>query len=164
MIVILNSKMKKEAYKSLSRNALIKSIKTELRIVNLTSDGLNFLDIDKAIIHESELEEKRIEIRRWEKMKDNIAEVVLKILQKNRWGIYFKTEPMQTLPVKDSSATLFKVNEVKEESLVDAIKTQIELTTQTKEFEWQANQTKNQSVIDNKSLSGTNQTLNDTEE
>ena len=143
---------------------MIKSIKTELRIVNLTSDDNIFLDIDRAIIHESELEEKRIANRRWEKMKDNIAELVLKILQKNRWGIYFKSEPMQTLPVKDSSATLFKVNEVKEESLVDAIKTQIELTTQTKEFEWQANQTKSQSAIDNESSSGTNQTLNDTEE
>ena len=97
-------------------------------------------------------------------MKENITELVLKILQQNRWGIYFKSEPMQTLPVKDSSATLFKVNEVKEESLVDAIRTQIELTTQAKEFEWQVNQTKNQSATDNESLSGTNQTLNDTEE
>jgi hypothetical protein len=156
--------MKKEVYESLSRNELIKSIKTELRIISLTSDDNIFLDTDKAIIHESELEEKRIENRRWEQMKENITELVLKILQENRWGIYFKSEPMQTLPVKDSSATLFKVNEVKYEQLIDAIRTQIELTTQTKEFEWQANQTKNQSAIDNESSAGTNQTLKDTEE
>ena len=156
--------MKKEVYKSLSRNELIKSIKTELRIISLTSDDNIFLDTDKAIIHESELEEKRIENRRWEQMKENITELVLKILQQNRWGIYFKSEPMQTLPVKGSSAALFKVNEVKNDEIVDAIIREIESTTQTKEFEWQANQTKNQSAIDNELLDGTNQTLNDTEE
>ena len=149
---------------TMSKQKLIKLIKTELTITYLTTDDKRFIDENQAIIHESELEEKRIENRRWEQMKENITELVLKILQQNRWGIYFKSEPMQTLPVKDSSATLFKVNEVKEESLVDAIKTQIELTTQTKEFEWQANQTKNQSAIDNELLDGTNQTLNDTEE
>ena len=150
--------------KNMSRNALIKLIKTELRIINLTSDGKNFFDINRAIIHESELEEKRITDRRWEDMKTNIAELVLQILKQNRWGIYFKSEPMQTLPVKDSANTLFKINEVKKDEFADAIKRQVEQEAQERTFEWQPNQTESQEPTDNKLSSGTNQTLEDTKE
>ena len=142
---------------------LKKIIKTELMIVNLTSDGEAFLDIDKAIIHESELEQVRKNNRRWEQMKTDIANIVLEVLKKNRWGIYFKSEPMQKLPVIDSSSTLFKVNEVSEDELIESIKTQIEENTSERNNEWENHQAENQSQIDNESLDGTKRTLNDTE-
>ena len=140
-----------------------KLIKAELKRVNLTSDGKNFLDINQAIIHESELEEKRITDRRWEQMKTNIAELVLQILEQNRWGIYFKSEPMQVLPVKDSSSTLFKVNEVNIDEFEQAIKSQID-TEAERNKECQENQAKNTLQIDNESSDGTEKMSSDTEE
>ena len=142
---------------------LKKIIKTELMIVNLTSDGETFLDINKAIIHESELEQFRKNNRRWEQMKTDIANIVLEVLKKNRWGIYFKSEPMQKLPVIDSSSTLFKVNEVSEDELIESIKTQIEENTSERNNEWENHQAENKSQTDNESLDGTERTLNDTE-
>ena len=132
-------------------------------IVNLTSDGETFLDINKAIIHESELEQFRKNNRRWEQMKTDIANIVLEVLKKNRWGIYFKSEPMQKLPVIDSSSTLFKVNEVSEDELIESIKTQMEENTSERNNEWENHQAENKSQTDNESLDGTERTLNDTE-
>lgn len=143
---------------------LKKIIKTELQIVNLTSDGVAFLDINQAIMHESKLEEIRTNNRRWEQMKTNIAEIVLEVLEKNRWGIYFKTEPMQKLPTVDSSATLYKVNEVSHEQLSESIKNQIEIHAHERNSEWENHQANNQSQIDKESSSGTERMSKDTKE
>ena len=95
--------------------------------------------------------------RRWEEMKTNIAELVCEVLKKKQWGIFFKNEPVQSLPVQDST-TLYKVNEVKEDELVCAIKETIEERVN----EWQHQTSQNQT--DSESLNGTNQTLSDTKE
>ena len=50
----------------------------------------------------------------------NLTELVCKVLEEKKWGIFFKNEPMQALPVQDS-ATLYKVNEVKREELVSCL-------------------------------------------
>ena len=144
-------------------NELKSLIKTEITTVYLTSDGKKFFDLDLATIHESELEEIRQQNRRWEQMKTNIAELVLGVLQKERWGIFFKNEPMQVLPVQDSSATLFKVNEVRDEQLVDSIKNAIENEAQERSTECQEDQAP-ASQTDKELLDGTPKTLNDTEE
>ena len=96
-------------------------------------------------------------------MKTDIANIVLEVLKKNRSGIYFKSEPMQKLPVIDSSSTLFKVNEVSEDELIESIKTQIEEITSERNNEWENHQAENKSQTDNESLDGTERTLNDTE-
>ena len=100
-------------------------IKTELVAIYLTSDRKQFLNEYEALIHECELEENRKKDRRWETMKSNIAELVCKVLKNKKWGIFFKNEPMQSLPVQDST-TIFKVNEVKEDELINAIKEAVE--------------------------------------
>ena len=167
MIVTTNGKTKKETYNSMSKQDLIKlkeKIKTELQIVQLTSDDKIFLDVNQAIIHQSELEEIRTKNRRWKEMKLDIVAIVLEILEKNRWGIYFKTEPMQKLPTVDSSSTLYKVNEVSKEQLSESIKNQIEIHTQEKESEWENHQAKNQSQTDNESSSGIEKMSSDTKE
>ena len=133
-------------------------IKTELVTIYLTSDRKQFLNEYEALIHECELEENRKKDRRWETMKSNIAELVCKVLKNKKWGIFFKNEPMQSLPVQDST-TIFKVNEVREDELISAIKDAVE----ERVSEWQNHQT-GQSQNDNESLRGTNQTLNDTKE
>ena len=133
-------------------------IKTELITIYLTSDNKQYLNEYKALIHESDLEENRNKDRRWEEMKTNIAELVCEVLKNKKWGIFFKNEPMQSLPVQDGTA-IFKVNEVKEEKVVDAIKQAVE----ERVGEWQNHQT-GQNQNDNESLHGTNQILNDTKE
>ena len=133
-------------------------IKTELVTIYLTSDRKQFLNEYEALIHECELEENRKKDRRWETMKANIAELVCEVLKNKKWGIFFKNEPMQSLPVQDGT-TIFKVNEVKEDELVDAIKQAVE----ERVGEWQNHQT-GQNQNDSESLTGTKQTLNDTEE
>lgn len=91
-------------------------------------------------------------------MKTDIAELICEVLKNKKWGIFFKNEPMQSLPIQDNS-TMFKVNEVKEDELVNAIKEAVEERVN----EWQNHQ-KGQNQNDNESLSGTNQILNDTGE
>ena len=91
-------------------------------------------------------------------MKTNIAELVCEVLKSKKWGIFFKNEPVQSLPVQDST-TLYKVNEVKEDTLVQAIVAAIE----ERESAWQNHQT-GQNQVDNKSLNGSNQTSSDTKE
>ena len=154
----MSGKKIQKSFQSSYVTKLKKWIKTELTAVFLTSDGKQFLNEYKALIHESDLEENRNKERKWEEMKTNIAELVCEVLKNKKWGIFFKNEPMQSLPVQDST-TIFKVNEVKEEKVVDAIKQAVE----ERVGEWQNHQT-GQNQNDSESLTGTNQTLNDTEE
>ena len=138
-------------------------IRTELAVVVVTTDNKKFLNEYKAIIHESGLEDKRKQQRSWESMKDKIARLVLEVLKENRWGIYFKSEPMQVLPVKDSSSTLFKVNEVNLDEFEQTIKSRIDKESE-RSSECQENQTANIPQIDKESSTGTERMSNDTEE
>jgi len=78
-------------------------IKTELETVYLTTNGKKFLNQYQAIIHQSELEDDKKKDRRWEQMKAELTELVCKILEEKQWGIFFKNEPMQALPVQDNT-------------------------------------------------------------
>lgn len=138
-------------------------IRRELAAVTVTTDNKRFLNEHKALIHESGLEDKRQQQRSWESMKDKIARLVLEVLAENRWGIYFKSEPMQVLPVKDSSSTLFKVNEVNLDEFEQTIKSQIDKDAE-RSRECQENQAANTLQIDKESSTGIETMLNDTEE
>tara|TARA_R100001530_G_scaffold125707_1_gene94323 strand:- start:339 stop:800 length:462 start_codon:yes stop_codon:yes gene_type:complete len=153
----MNGKKIQNPFQSSYVTKLKSWIKTELRTIYLTSDKKQYLNEYEALIHESALEENRKMNRRWEEMKTNIAELVCEVLKKKQWGIFFKNEPVQSLPVQDST-TLYKVNEVKEDELVCAIKETIEERVN----EWQHQTSQNQT--DSESLNGTNQTLSDTKE
>ena len=153
----MNGKKIQNPFQSSYVTKLKSWIKTELRTIYLTSDKKQYLNEYEALIHESALEENRKMNRRWEEMKANIAELVCEVLKKKQWGIFFKNEPVQSLPVQDST-TLYKVNEVKEDELVCAIKETIEERVN----EWQHQTSQNQT--DSESLNGTNQTLSDTKE
>ena len=155
----MNIKKKQRNFKSLSMENLKKCLKTEIARVYLTSDGKPFFDENKAIIHQSSLEIIRIQDRRWEDMKTKIAEIVCSILKEKQWGIFFKNEPMQSLPVQDNTS-LYKINEVNDDELIDAIKQAME----ERMHEWQNHQAeKEQNQTDNELSSGTNQTLLDTD-
>ena len=92
-------------------------------------------------------------------MKTKIAELVCKVIKEKQWGIFFKNEPIQALPVQDNT-TLYKVNEVRDDELLYAIECAMERTS-----EWQSHQAERKGNQTEKGLSsGTNQILNDTEE
>ena len=76
-------------------------------------------------------------------MKTDIAELVCEVLKDKQWGIFFKHEPVQGLPVQDNTV-LYNVNEVKEEELICAVKGSIENRIREREEEWQDDQNQNQ--------------------
>ena len=153
----MNGKKIQNPFQSLYVTKLKSWIRTELVTLYLTSDKKQYLNEYEALIHESALEDNRKMNRRWEEMKTNIAELVCEVLKRKQWGLFFKNEPVQSLPVQDST-TLYKVNEVKEDELVDAIKEAIEERVN----EWQHQTGQNQT--DSESLRGMKPTLNDTKE
>ena len=136
----------------MSKTALTKLIKTELAIVQVTTDSKRFLNKYEALIHEAGLEEERNKNRSWENMKQELVNIVLEVLKKNRWGIYFQNEPMQSLPMKDSLSTLYKVNQVEVDEFEEAVMMQFDKESERKN-ECQENQAKD-SATDNESLNG----------
>jgi len=152
----MSGKKKKKSSKSSYTQKLKSYLKTEIETVFLTTDNKKFLNQYKAIIHESTLHEERDKERRWNEMTIKIAELVSEILKEKQWGIFFKNEPIQALPVQDST-TIFRVNEVKDEEVTAAILNRINERMNT----WESprpNQT------ENKSLDGMKTTSDDTEE
>ena len=53
-------------------------------------------------------------------METKIQEIILKILQRNNWGIYFKGNPLQELPVSEEPP-VYRINSVRDEAIRDAI-------------------------------------------
>jgi len=124
------------------RKKLLSLLKTELRTVNLTTDDKSFLDVEDALQHEESLEKKRAIIKKKEETVNKINELFLKVLNNNNWGLYFKGEPMESIPMSDGGK-VYKVNEVKVEQVYEEIQKEIE-------SDWQ----KQNEQTDNKSLNG----------
>ena len=155
----MSGKVRKMNSKNTYLKKLKSFLKTEIARVYLTSDGKQFFDEYIAVIHESSLDEQREKDRRWNQMKTKIAELVCQIIKEKQWGIFFKNEPIQTLPTQDSMS-LYRINEVKDDELMDAI----QLAMEERMNEWQNHQAEEkQNQTEGESLSGTNQTLLDTD-
>ena len=65
-------------------------------------------------------------------MKEDIKNLIRKVLEQNDWGIYFKAEPITSLPVQDNSK-IYKVNDVSVDRLSDAVDA---IIGQDREDEW----------------------------
>ena len=133
--------MKKNLENSLRRK-LLSLLKTEIQRVYLTTDDKIFLDVEDALQHEESLEKKRAIIKKKEETVNKINELFLKVLSNNNWGLYFKGEPMQSIPMSDGGK-VYKVNEVKVEQVYEEIQKEIE-------SDWQ----KQNEQTDNKSSNG----------
>ena len=120
-------------------NNLKKMLKHELTRVWLTSDDKRFLCIDDALNHEEKLEKKRAVIEKEEDKMDNIKLTILKVLNRNNWGLYFKGEPITLIPTSDDSM-VYKVNEVELEKLTEEVQAILENNCQE---DTQENQTGN---------------------
>ena len=122
---------------------LKKKLKTELKIVHLTSDDNIFLNEKEALQHEWLLENKREITRKEVEMIDDNLKSVVEVLNRNDWGIFFKGEPVTSLPVQDGMK-VYKDNEVKLDAFLDELRMRL---TENKEEECQNHQI-NQNQID----------------
>tara|TARA_Y100001938_G_C8032688_1_gene401550 strand:+ start:567 stop:818 length:252 start_codon:yes stop_codon:yes gene_type:complete len=53
-------------------------------------------------------------------MEKKITEIVMQVLKRNNWGVYFRGQALQELPVS-GEASMYRVNSVRDESIRDAI-------------------------------------------
>ena len=53
-------------------------------------------------------------------MEKKIVEIMMEVLKKNNWGIYFRGQALQELPVSGESS-MYRINSVRDESIRDAI-------------------------------------------
>ena len=113
-----------------------KKLKTELAIIYLTTNDKKFLNIKDALEHQGILEkhkEKKVEELQ---MVVDVKQLIAEVLRKNDWGIYFKAEPITSLPVQDNSK-IYKVNDVTIDRLMDSID---EIINHGKEGQWKETQ------------------------
>ena len=77
-----------------------------------------------------------------------IIKIILQVLEKNNWGIYFKGQGLQELPVS-GEGSLYRINNVREESLRKSIKEElvnlINEETSEGDTEWQHKEKKGSS-------------------
>ena len=107
------------------KNTLQSLLKTELRIVHITTNNKVFLHLNEAVECEFEQEINRNAIKEKEKIIMKIYELLSKVLSKNEWGVFFKGEPLQNLPMQEGT-TMYKVNEVSSDRIYDAINKEVE--------------------------------------
>ena len=111
-----------------------KMIKTELETVYLTTDDKKFLTINDAIEHQGILEKHKEKKMEEIQMIVDVKNLIKEVLEKNDWGIYFRAEPISSLPVQDNSK-IYKVNDVSADRFMDAIDAEIGASSARKD-EW----------------------------
>ena len=116
------------------KEELISKLKTELVQVYLTSDDKTFLSRAEALIRELELFKDKENKDKENEMNNDIYNLIAKILAKNDWGLYFKGEPLQSLPIQDG-CKMFKVNDVNLDSLHGAVMSELNQEGQSETWE-----------------------------
>ena len=97
-------------------------IRKELESVYIVSDGRKFLKYMDALYAESELQAGiENKLSKEKKIMDTI-ELIMRILESQNWGIYYRNQPIQPLETQDGSA-LYKVNQV-DDSEIEKVITQ----------------------------------------
>ena len=109
-------------------------IKTELATIYLTTNDKKFLDINDAIEHQGIIEKHKEKKMEEIQMIVDVKNLIKEVLEKNDWGIYFRAEPICSLPVQDNSK-IYKVNDVSADRFMDAIDAEIGASSARKD-EW----------------------------
>ena len=105
-------------------------VKSELDFVYITSAGTRYLNRLDALCAEVSIQ-RGIEFKqqKQERIMD-YTEVMLKVFSDMNWGVYYKSEPMHTLNMKEGAA-LYKINEVDEDEVRRVIERAIKECLQT---------------------------------
>lgn len=102
-----------------------KGILKELDTIYITSDGRRFLKEMDALCAEAQVQMARKSARIIREKRMKLIDILLSVLGENNWGIYYKSEPMQTLNMQNDS-TLLKINEVDNDVVENAVTQSIE--------------------------------------
>jgi hypothetical protein len=106
-------------------------VKSELDFVYITSAGTRYLKEMDALCAEAAIQTIReSKHQKQERIMDYI-ETILKAFSDKNWGVYYKSEPMQSLNMQDGAA-LYRINEVDEDEVERVIKKVVEECLQTK--------------------------------
>ena len=99
---------------------LSNEIKTELDTIYITSSGDRYLKEMDAICAESQIQQAQKAAEKRRKRMTDMVDILMNILKENNWGVFYKSEPIQTLNLQDG-APLMKINEVDDDSLRDTV-------------------------------------------
>tara|TARA_R110000744_G_scaffold7639_1_gene26486 strand:+ start:441 stop:812 length:372 start_codon:yes stop_codon:yes gene_type:complete len=107
------------------------TVKSELDFVYITSAGTRYLNRLDALCAEVSIQQGvEFKQQKQERIMD-YTEVMLKVFSDMNWGVYYKSEPMHTLNMKEGAA-LYKINEVDEDEVIKVTERAIEKCLQTK--------------------------------
>ena len=107
-------------------------IKTELETVYITTSGDRFLKKMDAISCQAQIQQARDSKERRRKIIMSMVEILIRVLKENNWGVFYKSEPMQTLTLQNDSP-LLRINEVDDDVVEGAVLSVIE-NLKTKEL------------------------------
>ena len=81
-------------------------INTELETIYITTSGDRFLKEMDAISCQAQIQQARDSKERRRKIIMSMVEILIKVLKENNWGVFYKSEPMQTLTLQNDSPLL----------------------------------------------------------
>tara|TARA_Y100001938_G_C7996510_1_gene382381 strand:- start:247 stop:630 length:384 start_codon:yes stop_codon:yes gene_type:complete len=97
-------------------NDLKTRIKNELDTVYIDSNGKKHLTHMEALCSEAQIDIcRQRKLQKKEKIM-KIVELVMRILEKENWGVYYKNQPIQPLELQDGNS-LYQVNQVDESEI-----------------------------------------------
>ena len=70
----------------------------------------------------------------------DMVDILMSVLKENNWGVFYKTEPMQTLTIQNDSP-LLKINEVSNDTIESAVLDVIEQLTGKELKDWSQKET-----------------------
>ena len=108
-------------YKSRLNQKLMTGVSKELGYVYFTSTGDVYAKRSDAEKHQSEINYAKESKQMIERRLLVEAEKVLKILNDNGWGVYYKTNPIHLLGVQGGEPPIFSVNTVDEDILLKVL-------------------------------------------
>ena len=114
--------LKKENKKGIAKSQRTPEdeVREELGTLYITSTGDRYAKKDDAVFAETEIQKTKKSKEKRRKVIMTVVEILLKALKQSHCGVYYKTEPIQTLIVQDGSP-LLKVNEVDDDTVEEAI-------------------------------------------
>ena len=107
-------------------------IKIEIDTVYITTAGDKFLKKMDAFRAESQIQQAKESEERRRKIIMSMVEILIRVLKENNWGVFYKSEPMQTLTLQNDSP-LLRINEVDDDVVESAVLSVIE-NLKTKEL------------------------------
>ena len=107
-------------------------IKTELETVYVTSSGDKYLKEMDALCAEAQIQQTKESQQRRRKKIMGIMELLLKVLEEENWGLYYKNEQIRTLNTQDGGM-LYEVNSVDLDEIERVLLNKLESTKQNKE-------------------------------